>query len=461
MSDMGRNDDLRKALEKTIDAEHEALLASVPAEELEREPSPEFKNKMDELFAAEKKKRIPLFWGYAAAAAALIAAVIGLMALFGVFSKRPNESIDVYDNTPLPVSAAPVTVLPTGVLPSGTPYETAAPATGDPTPTQGATPVPYLTPMPTETLTDAPTDAPVTVLLPTEPPLPTDLPVTPGPTQTETPEPTVPMTDAPPPPITDAPTPPITDEPPIETEEPIATEEPQPTWEPPVTTEEPSYPTDEPTDEPLPIETEEPAETEAPTAPPYHVGDIITLGRYEQDNNIANGAEDIEWIVLSVQSSRMLVVSRYVLDAVPFDEASGSVWSSSSMRNGFLTGLYNTAFTSSERSLIRLTYNQNPANPVYGTPGGSDTSDRLFLLSFDDAYTRFGSNAARRCAPTAYAQARGVASVGGFCRWWLRTPGDVASSTCFIAYNGAIDIYGCESSSTDVGVRPAMWISFP
>ena len=64
MSDLGRNDDLRKALEKTIDAEHEALLASVPAEELEIEPSPEFKSKMDELFAAEKKKRIPLFFLY-------------------------------------------------------------------------------------------------------------------------------------------------------------------------------------------------------------------------------------------------------------------------------------------------------------------------------------------------------------------------------------------------------------
>ena len=32
----------------------------------------------------------------------------------------------------------------------------------------------------------------------------------------------------------------------------------------------------------------------------YQVGDVITFGTYEQDNNLENGAEPIEWQVLEV-----------------------------------------------------------------------------------------------------------------------------------------------------------------
>ena len=41
------------------------------------------------------------------------------------------------------------------------------------------------------------------------------------------------------------------------------------------------------------------------------VGDIITFGHYEQDNNLDNGAEPIEWIVLDVQDGKALLLSKY------------------------------------------------------------------------------------------------------------------------------------------------------
>ena len=49
------------------------------------------------------------------------------------------------------------------------------------------------------------------------------------------------------------------------------------------------------------------------------VGDIVCFGTYEQDDNSANGNEDIEWIVLSKEETRLLVISRLLLDAKQYN----------------------------------------------------------------------------------------------------------------------------------------------
>ena len=46
-------------------------------------------------------------------------------------------------------------------------------------------------------------------------------------------------------------------------------------------------------------------------------GDIIVYGSYEQDGDIDNGLEPIEWEVLDVDDNRALLVCRYVLDWQP------------------------------------------------------------------------------------------------------------------------------------------------
>lgn len=51
---------------------------------------------------------------------------------------------------------------------------------------------------------------------------------------------------------------------------------------------------------------------------PYtKVGNIVTYGHYEQDNDTSNGKEVIEWIVLEYDeaSGKSLLLSRYGLDA--------------------------------------------------------------------------------------------------------------------------------------------------
>ena len=78
-------------------------------------------------------------------------------------------------------------------------------------------------------------------------------------------------------------------------------------------------------------------------------GESFLFGEYEQDNNIENGKEPIEWILLSKKNGDIYALSRYVLDTLQFNDS--DKWSASIynwMENGFL----NIAFTKSERDDI-------------------------------------------------------------------------------------------------------------
>ncbi|MBP3696995.1 MAG: hypothetical protein J6J45_05560, partial [Clostridia bacterium] len=64
------------------------------------------------------------------------------------------------------------------------------------------------------------------------------------------------------------------------------------------------------------------------------VGDYITFGSYEQDNDLSNGKEPIEWLVLDKQDGKVLVISKYALDAKPYnDEYVDVTWETCTLRS--------------------------------------------------------------------------------------------------------------------------------
>ncbi|MBQ5539651.1 MAG: hypothetical protein IIU03_05350, partial [Bacteroidales bacterium] len=108
-------------------------------------------------------------------------------------------------------------------------------------------------------------------------------------------------------------------------------------------------------------------------------GSIITMGHYEQDGDLSNGAEAIEWQVLAVEDGRTLVISRYGLDAKPYNEEDSSVtWETSTLRAWLNGEFYNSAFSSAEKGPIQQITVKNTDNSTYGTKGGNDTTDRIF-----------------------------------------------------------------------------------
>lgn len=104
------------------------------------------------------------------------------------------------------------------------------------------------------------------------------------------------------------------------------------------------------------------------------VGDTITFGSYEQDNNISNGPEKIEWQVLAVEGTRVLAISKYILDAQPYNRfgtASVVTWETCTLNNWLLSFMHD-AFNEEESSMIPV---------VTVNTGDNSIESRIFLLS--------------------------------------------------------------------------------
>lgn len=85
-------------------------------------------------------------------------------------------------------------------------------------------------------------------------------------------------------------------------------------------------------------------------------GDYVTFGHYEQDNDLSNGAELIEWRVVSAQKEmgKVVLLSRYGLDAQPMHHDWGffTHWKDCYLCIWLNDKFYNTAFSPEEQSAI-------------------------------------------------------------------------------------------------------------
>ena len=189
------------------------------------------------------------------------------------------------------------------------------------------------------------------------------------------------------------------------------------------------------------------------------VGDVIFLGAYEQDNNIYNGKEDIEWVVLEVKDGKALVISKYALDCRPYHtEFVDVTWEKCSLRQWLNQSFLSTVFSEEEIRILATVTVTTSKNPRYshGADPGNATQDKVFLLSVDE--TKYLST--KVCYLTAYAKQKDrYPSDDGSCRWWLRTPGHNNKFVVEVKPDGSL-IYanGDLITANYVAVRPAMWI---
>jgi tetratricopeptide (TPR) repeat protein len=148
------------------------------------------------------------------------------------------------------------------------------------------------------------------------------------------------------------------------------------------------------------------------------VGDYVWFGSYEQDNDTSNGKEGIEWLVLDKQGNKVLLLSRYGLDAQPYNtEYEEITWENCTLRTWLNETFINNAFSSAEQQRILLTdvYNsRSQCCSKWNTTGGNNTQDKIFLLSYAEANKYLDvtydndNNTKSRVAPTDYAIAQGA-----------------------------------------------------
>ena len=240
-------------------------------------------------------------------------------------------------------------------------------------------------------------------------------------------------------------------------------------------------------------------------------GDIVTFGTYEQDNDAENDAEPIEWFILDMEDGQATLLSVYLLDCQRYHpEETDMTWEDCAMRAWLNEDFLNAAFTKAEQEHITVTKLVNEDNPVFGTPGGNDTSDKIWLLSLGDVekyfhisleeYKNLGDDGYLKglycydqdhrvlAKPTAYAiqqlcypydvdervvQAEQWGPVddefraeveknryaNGCSNWWLRSPGHYESYASTVGFAGNI-YYGGIFVNMEYGVRPALTVTY-
>ncbi|MPW25439.1 LPXTG cell wall anchor domain-containing protein [Alkalibaculum sp. M08DMB] len=107
--------------------------------------------------------------------------------------------------------------------------------------------------------------------------------------------------------------------------------------------------------------------------------------------------------------------------------------------------LLGNTFTTAEQGAINLSTVTNENNPVYGTLGGNDTTDKLFLLSLaevNNATYGFGSHFTK----------------SALYWWWLRSPGFNGMYGAEVSHSGFVNVEGLLVDNSQ-GVRPAFHLN--
>ncbi len=190
------------------------------------------------------------------------------------------------------------------------------------------------------------------------------------------------------------------------------------------------------------------------------VGSYIKFGKYEQDDNKGNGDEDIEWLVLAREGDKVLVISRYGLEHLAYNQTGEScTWETSSLRQWLNGEFYNDAFSDWEKEFIPVTTVTAEDNGSYDQEAGNDTQDKVFLLSIGEKETYFKNlSGSARLKGTTYTNEKMNRSTSNYLDWWLRSPGYNSVTAAFVGEFGGVHEAGYGVDDMFCAVRPALWI---
>lgn len=180
------------------------------------------------------------------------------------------------------------------------------------------------------------------------------------------------------------------------------------------------------------------------------MADSFELGRMVQTKN--GEKTPIKWIVLSQEGKKILVLSKYGLEYMPFNaRLTGVTWDECSLRDWLNDVFFDDCFSDSEKEIVSESYVPAHRNPDYNSSAGSGTNDKVFVLSINEVKEYFRTKEDRICYGTDYANGNSR------CNWWLRTPG-YAYLITNVESNGEINSRGNDVNDDSIIVRPAMWI---
>lgn len=186
------------------------------------------------------------------------------------------------------------------------------------------------------------------------------------------------------------------------------------------------------------------------------------------------------WRVLDIQNNTALIITEDIIEQRPYHVAYKDItWADCALRK-YLNGEFYDKFNVTDKSRIIPVINKNPDNQWYGSKGGADTQDSVFLLSIEEVVCRYFGDSSSKLHKRGKNQrywferkdennskriAGLEANKGGIWWWWLRSPGRVNIKAVYIHGDGNIGIQGNNILKGNIsdgkctgGVRPALWL---
>ncbi|MCH5252999.1 MAG: fibronectin type III domain-containing protein [Lachnospiraceae bacterium] len=183
--------------------------------------------------------------------------------------------------------------------------------------------------------------------------------------------------------------------------------------------------------------------------------------------------EPIKWRVLSINEdgTDAFLMAEQALDVQAFYSIRDVeiTWEKSDIRSWLNTEFMDRAFTEKEKGIIRDTVVKTEDNKWSGEPGGNDTTDKLYLLSIEEALdpsygfsTDETEGDTRKNVATDYAVAEEKLDwmYRDASLYWLRSPGARAGYPAVVGHWGDGEVLKEASapSVNGIGVRPVLHV---
>ncbi|MDR3122071.1 MAG: DUF6273 domain-containing protein [Clostridiales bacterium] len=224
-----------------------------------------------------------------------------------------------------------------------------------------------------------------------------------------------------------------------------------------------------PTAAPVPVQQkrqipEQPVQWRPLTLQPKPVQPIVgslTVGQ----RNVTFGK--YAWRVLDAQNSMALLITEDIIEKRPYNKQDKKItWEESTLRQ-YLNGEFLQTFSSAEQNQIIQVSNKNEDNQWFGTDGGNNTKDKVFLLSLAEAVKYFGDSGQLKDRPKEdswqiddqFNNGRMAKHGNNSPRCWLRSPGRDSYDAACVHSDGVLDLYGRIVDYEEGGVRPALWLN--
>jgi len=202
----------------------------------------------------------------------------------------------------------------------------------------------------------------------------------------------------------------------------------------------------------------------------FEKGGIIPFGNYQ-------------WLILDIQDGKALIISKDVIENRAYNAVCEDItWENCALReylnSSFLQKLTAGPKVIEQQNAIAQTRIINNGNLWYNSNGGNDTTDKIFLLSLDEADKYFGDSGDYKNKKRKYFKddkfspddngnfitnihdTERIACLNNENSWWLlRSPGNDNKTTAIVDFNGSICVDGANVSYNISSIRPALWLN--